>query len=159
MAEERLKKMAGLESRVATQEEKPEPEKPVDREKTCPLLLRVFCNQNRFHRPEEFARGNVPSNELQIYTWMDCTLKELTGLIKEVNPEARRKGTFFDFATAYPDLRRGGYRLKEIGSTCSGRKGADDIKTLGSQKFQIGDYIDIAITPARPGGPRGGRPF
>lgn len=42
---------------------------PVDREKTCPLLLRVFTNSNRHHRMEEFTRGNVPSNELQIYTW------------------------------------------------------------------------------------------
>ena len=29
--------------------------------------------------------GQTPQNELQIYTWMDATLKELTGLIKEVN--------------------------------------------------------------------------
>ena len=34
--------------------------------------------------------GNTPENEVQIYTWLDASLKELTGLIKEVNPEARR---------------------------------------------------------------------
>ena len=28
--------------------------------------------------------GNTPTNELQIYTWMDASLKELTGLVKEV---------------------------------------------------------------------------
>ncbi|NWQ84860.1 SAP18 deacetylase, partial [Columbina picui] len=38
-------------------------------------------------------------------------------------------------------------RVKEIGSTMSGRKGTDDSMTLQSQKFQIGDYLDIAITP------------
>lgn len=44
--------------------------KPVDREKTCPLLLRVFVSDiGRHHRLEEFTRGSVPSNELQIYTW------------------------------------------------------------------------------------------
>ncbi|KHJ75857.1 Sin3 associated polypeptide p18 [Oesophagostomum dentatum] len=43
-------------------------------------------------------RGGVPANELQMYTWMDCTLRELTSLIKEVNPDARRRGTTFDFA-------------------------------------------------------------
>jgi len=44
--------------------------KPVDREKTCPLLLRVFVSDNgRHHYMEEFSRGGVPSNELQIYTW------------------------------------------------------------------------------------------
>lgn len=38
-------------------------------------------------------------------------------------------------------------RVKDIGSTVSGRKGADDSMTLQSQRFQIGDYLDIAITP------------
>lgn len=37
---------------------------------TCPLLLRVFTTNNgRHHRMDEFSRGNVPSSELQIYTW------------------------------------------------------------------------------------------
>ena len=54
-----------------------------------------------------FSAGQTPQNELQIYTWMDATLKELTGLIKEVNPESRRRGTYFDFAIVYPDLRQG----------------------------------------------------
>lgn len=39
----------------------------------------------------EFANGNTPANELQIYTWLDASLKELTSLIKDVNPETRRK--------------------------------------------------------------------
>lgn len=29
---------------------------------------------------------------------MDCNLRELTALIKEVNPDARRRGTTFDFS-------------------------------------------------------------
>ena len=83
---------------------------------------------------------------------MDATLKELTSLVKEVNTDARKKGTFFDFAITYPDTRTPQYRLREIGTTCSGRKGADDNATLASKRFQIGDYIDIAITPPRMGG-------
>ena len=67
---------------------------------------------------------------------MDATLKELTSLVKEVNPEARRKGTFFDFAQVFPEVggRMGGvgFRMREIGSTCSGQKGQDDAKTLAS---------------------------
>ncbi|XP_042369179.1 histone deacetylase complex subunit SAP18 [Plectropomus leopardus] len=137
-----------LESRITQEEIKKEPEKPIDREKTCPLLLRVFTtNSGRHHRPDEFARGNVPSSELQIYTWMDATLKELTSLVKEVHPEARKKGTNFSFAIVYPDPRGKMYRLKDIGNTVSGRKGPDDSMTLQSQRFQIGDYLDIAITP------------
>ena len=91
---------------------------------------------------------------------MDATLKELTSLVKEVNVDARKKGTFFDFAIVYPDPRTPVDRMREIGSTCSGRKGADDNVTLASKRFQIGDYIDISIAPPRAGGPpaRGNAP-
>merc|ERR1712018_16258 len=128
--------------------------KPVDREKTCPLLLRVFCSTNSRHHPlSEYMRGSTPANELQIYTWKDATLKELTSLVKEVNPDARKKGTFFDFAIVYPQSAN--YRLREIGTTCAGKKGADDNSTLMSKHFMIGDYIDIAIAP--PNNSRDGR--
>lgn len=94
---------------------------------------------------------------------MDATLKELTSLVKEVNPDARRKGTFFDFAIVYPDMRSPTFRMREIGTTCAGRKSPDDSVTLSQKKFTIGDYLDIAICPPRPGGGggmgRGGRRF
>lgn len=133
--------------------------KPVDREKTCPLLLRVFCNTGRHCNVLEYSHGSTPSNELQIYTWLDATLKELTSLVKEVNVEARQKGTFFDFAIVFPDTRSSGYRIREIGSTCSGRKGQDDTVTLASKDFEIGDYLDIAITPPRDLARVRGRPY
>ena len=66
-------------------------------------------------------------------------------LVKEVNPEARHKGTYFDFAIIYPNMMRGGYNLKDIGTTCSGQKCPDDGVTLHSKRFQIGDFLDIAI--------------
>ncbi|XP_058130168.1 histone deacetylase complex subunit SAP18 [Anopheles ziemanni] len=149
--------MAGLESMIV--EEKQLPPKAVDREKTCPLLLRVFCSTGRHHSANEYAYGNVPSNELQIYTWMDATLRELTTLVRDVNPETRRKGTYFDFAIVSPD-RTSNYRMREIGVTCSGQKGADDSKTLAQAKFTIGDFMDINITPPnRIPPPRRQRPF
>ncbi|XP_054163056.1 histone deacetylase complex subunit SAP18-like [Oppia nitens] len=121
-------------------------EKPIDREKKCPLLLRVFLSMNgRHNNCNEFSRNECPPNELQVYTWTDATLKEITGLVKEVNPDARRKGTFFDFALVYPDPRGPIYRMRDIGTTCSGVKNPDDIKTLADCRFQIGDYLDIAI--------------
>ncbi|KAL2742247.1 histone deacetylase complex subunit sap18 [Lasius niger] len=78
---------------------------------------------------------------------MDATLREITGLVKEVNPDARSKGTYFDFSLVTPELRNSGYRMREIGVTCSGQKGADDNKTLAQARFTIGDYLDISITP------------
>lgn len=86
--------------------------------------------------------------ELQVYTRMDATLKELTSLVKEVYPEARWKGTRFNFAVVFTDLKRPGYRVKQIGSTMSGGKGTYDSLPLPLQKFQMGDYLDMAITPA-----------
>ena len=93
----------------------------------------------------EYNRGNVPSKEVQIYTWMDATLKELTALVKEVNPDSRKPGTRFDFALVYPDLRAPVYRIREIGSTVNGRKEPIDLKTLAQSRFQIGDFLDVAI--------------
>merc|ERR1711894_56354 len=117
----------------------------IEREKTCPLLLRVFCQLGRHHRVDEFSSSKTPASELQIYTWKDATLKELMSLVKEVNPEARHKGTYFDFAIIYPDFQRGGYNMKDIGTTCSGQKCPDDNVTLHEKRFQIGDFLDIAI--------------
>ncbi|CAG0901327.1 unnamed protein product [Darwinula stevensoni] len=150
--------MAQVESHV--EEIRAEPEKPIDREKTCPLLLRVFYNFGRHHALNEYNRGNVPTNELQIYTWMDATLKEITSLIKEVNPDTRRRGTYFDFSLVYPEVRGSGYRMRDIGTTVSGQKSMDENKTLSQIRFVIGDYFDIAITPPQRGPPgRRMRPY
>ncbi len=101
-------------------------------------------------------------NPVSVFFRMDATLKELMSLVKEVNLDARRKGTYFDFGIVYPDARSPQYRLREIGSTCAGMKGKDDSVTLASKKFVIGDFLDIAITPPRSGGGgpmRGGPPM
>lgn len=43
----------------------PQNVKVIDREKTCPLLLRVFCGAGGRHNSiSEFSHGNVPSNEV-----------------------------------------------------------------------------------------------
>ena len=92
-----------------------------------------------------FKTGKVPTNELQIYTWKDASLKELTSLVREVNTESRRKGTFFDFALIYPSPSSRGnfqrqtnqfmdYISKEIGTTVSGRKGVDDSKVSSREQ-------------------------
>merc|ERR1719447_116646 len=67
-------------------------------------------------------------------------------------PESRKKGTIFDFAICYQDNRMQRYRIKDIGHTVSGKKSQDDSVTLKGSKFQIGDFMDIAIKEARTGG-------
>jgi histone deacetylase complex subunit SAP18 len=136
-------------------------EKTVDRQKVCPILVRVFCSSGRHHLPTDYMRGKTPANELQIYTWMDATLKELMNMVRASNPDARRRGTRFDFAVVYAEFRTPVYRMRDLGTTYAGRLGADDNVTLASKKFQIGDLIDVAITHPRPAG-RGGmrsRPY
>jgi len=52
---------------------------------------------------------------------MDATLREITGLVKEVNLYARSKGTYFEFPLMTPEysLRISDYHMREIGVTCS----------------------------------------
>ncbi|CAD7699811.1 unnamed protein product [Ostreobium quekettii] len=117
----------------------------LDREKTCPLLLRVFPKTGGHHRLEDFAkRGQEPKGEVQIYTWPDANLRELTDLIKEVQVEARKPNTKLSFAFVYPD-RKGRNVMRQVGVTHSSRAGEDDNKTLKALNFQTGDFLDIAI--------------
>jgi histone deacetylase complex subunit SAP18 len=87
-------------------------------------------------------------------------LRELSTLVQDVNPDTRRKGTYFDFALVSPDHRAPGrFQMREIGVTSTGSKGADDLKTLANCKFGIGDYMDINITPPNRMPPRRPRPY
>ena len=54
------------------------------------LYFLILASLNVLSMTGMLWSGRTPENEIQIYTWMDATLKELTGLIKEVNPDARR---------------------------------------------------------------------
>uniref|UniRef100_A0A5B6ZDV8 18 kDa Sin3-associated polypeptide n=1 Tax=Davidia involucrata TaxID=16924 RepID=A0A5B6ZDV8_DAVIN len=121
---------------------------PVDREKTCPLLLRVFTKIGGHHSDADFAvRGKEPKDEVQIYTWKDATLRELTDLVKEVAPEARRRDALLSFAFVYPD-KHGRFVVREVGRTFSypnGRRPDSGSKSLAESSFQIGDYLDVAI--------------
>lgn len=86
----------------------------------------------------------APRDEVAVYTWLDATLRELSDLVAEVHPGARRAGARLGFALIYPD-RRGRSVLRPVGAVLSKRTGEDDVKTLRSLGFQIGDYLDVAI--------------
>jgi histone deacetylase complex subunit SAP18 len=98
----------------------------------------------------EYEQGHIPENELQIYTWMDATLGELTQLIKEVNPDARRRGTQFSFSIVSADDTHNRYYLSDIGKTENGHRRSDDQIPLSSKRFRVGDYLDVAIMQKRP---------
>lgn len=91
-------------------------------------------------------RTPLPKTELQIYTWLDATLSELMGLIREI-PDYRNKGTQFSFSVVFPEPSSPTYRMRHIGVTIGGKRGPNDELTLGQSRLQIGDFIDVAIVP------------
>lgn len=92
-------------------------------------------------------RSPPKSRELQIYTWLDATLKELMGLVREI-PEYRAKGTQFSFSVVFPEPSAPNFRMRPLGVTIGGKRGPDDELTLAEARYQIGDFIDVAILPA-----------
>lgn len=97
----------------------------------------------------EYTNRRIPPkpSELQIYTWLDASLSELMGLIREI-PDYRAKGTQFGFSIVFPEPSTSSYRMRPIGVTIGGKKGPDDDLTLSQCRYQIGDFIDVAILPS-----------
>jgi hypothetical protein len=137
--------------------------RPIDmslpmRERTCPLLLRVFVSMGHHNdlSAYDIATGLTPTQELpvrrrsldlvpfrnsshwfraahrlspvtlpsQIYTWKDATLRELTGLIQSVIPEARASGAQCSFSLVYPG-QTGHYTMRHVGVVSATGAGTD----------------------------------
>jgi histone deacetylase complex subunit SAP18 len=111
----------------------------VDREKTCPFLMRTFVKVGGQFRPEDFESPHkLPEDELQIYTWHDATLREITDLVRDVKESARGRGAKLVFSLVYPDSR-GRMNIRDVGVTfSSGRRTPDEHRRLDQLRFQIG---------------------
>jgi len=172
------------------------------RKEIPPFLLKLYYRENALHwyvllnepsqatktrtnsltnassRPEEFADSRPPPH-LQIYTWMDCTLGELTKLLTQALPDivpepkvGSRCAYRFIYADTRPagDRRGGGqYQHKDVGAVVlSAEDDADDDDaappapddaglSLAAARFVIGDAVCVTISdghaappPARP---------
>ncbi|KAJ3102601.1 Histone deacetylase complex subunit sap18 [Phlyctochytrium planicorne] len=119
----------------------------VDREKTCPFLVRIFCKTGSHHEVSDFGVDKLPTaDEIQIHTWKDATLRELASLLSQTQPSLLLPTARISFRAAYQDITRGGiYNLKDLGSITNFRRTPDEEKTLDEARFVIGDYIDVAI--------------
>ncbi|CAH8638246.1 unnamed protein product [Dicrocoelium dendriticum] len=111
----------------------------------------MFYSPVKHNSVLEYSRGRTPSNELQVYTWLDATLRELASLVKQVNPEARKRGTLFDFALVSPDLRVPVYRMRELGEVCSGSPSDTDrimlkVSTDDSGLFHFSPFHTLSIS-------------
>lgn len=135
---------------------------------------------------ERAARNNeFPEDELNMYTWMDATLKELSMLVAAGNEAACRKGTRFSFSGIYRDRwfihsaiwvneielklsQRGIFFFTPIRISKEWNGGKlnllnltllqlislsfqtrDDSIQLRDTRFQIGDYLSVALFPPR----------
>ena len=61
------------------------------------------------------AIGILPENEIQLYTWRDATLREITDLVKDVvmPAQSKQRNSAFDLSLVYPD-RNGEQRLRKV---------------------------------------------
>lgn len=121
----------------------------VDREKTCPFLLRIFYKINSFNSLNLFRDGSFPS-ELNIYTWEDADLDELAKFIHlALKDTVLGNYDYYKFSRIYYDSK-GTLLRDEIGSVVinnkSSKLNSNIKKTLKEIGFQIGDYFDINIT-------------
>ncbi|EXJ87176.1 hypothetical protein A1O3_04135 [Capronia epimyces CBS 606.96] len=105
----------------------PPPKTSIDRQTTTPFLLNFCYRSSAFHSLTDFpvptpsnTRPRLPAH-LQIYTWMNCTLRELAHLLTQALPNILPEpsiGTRLSFRLVYPDLhasRGGGGRLETEG--------------------------------------------
>ncbi len=73
----------------------------------------VICNY-RLADYRDSAFGNVPKDEIQIYTWPDATLREITDLLKDVIMQSvKQKHVSFSYGLVYPD-RNGVYTMRMV---------------------------------------------
>ena len=91
-------------------------ENEIDRSKSCPHLLRLFWKNNRNNPQLEYksvSQGKFPSNEIQIYTWPDATLREISDLLKSTVAVARQRHVTLSFDLVYPD-RNGVHVVRHV---------------------------------------------
>lgn len=172
----------------------PDANTDIDRSTTAPFLLRLFWRESRPHDPWEFSvappadttgipdyssllPSQIRQQSVQIYTWPNCTLGELTSLFTSVLPAnvmpTPATGTRLVYKLIFPDTRatlveggRGKWIDKPLGSVVIGGSGAelrdeddatkglegDALKSLAAARFVIGDYIACSIYPPGPDG-------
>lgn len=132
------------------------------------MLVRCFPKMHSPHSLVEYERanmGHVPPNEIQVHTWPDASLRELTDLLKhastanhkvrEIVTAARRRSAQLTFSIVFPD-RRGRYVMRPAGRVHSLKGKEDDSEvTLGSLRFQPGDFLDVCVVDAAANGAQG----
>ncbi|GAA6063787.1 hypothetical protein JCM10212_001357 [Sporobolomyces blumeae] len=147
----------------------------VDREKTCPSLLRVFVNSNVHHPAAAYSTTSLPTrDEHQLYVWRDSSIREIVLLLRDASP-ALRSDPFarYSIKLVFWDDKDARHTMQDVAVISAkdlvASAGASDrrsapapsagggagvgpavlYKTLAEAKFVVGDYLDVAyIVPA-----------
>ena len=135
------------------------PKLGIDRENVCPFLLRCFYSSTRtshtardFNIKEDDGSTKQPSDEIQLYTWKNATLREISELFMEAVPCTRQKDSMILIRHVYPD-RSGVYIFKSVGKVLT-RNGlvtpSDDNSDVSLRQLQVepGDFLDIHVVPS-----------
>lgn len=88
----------------------------INRVKHCPALLRCFWKLHRSNSINSYryaGQGQLPSQEVQIYTWPDATLKELCELLQEVTPKASNTNATLILSLVFID-KNGNFGMKQV---------------------------------------------
>ncbi|TID17882.1 Histone deacetylase complex subunit SAP18 [Venturia nashicola] len=146
--------------------------KLVDRQADTPFLLRLFYKTGSHHTVQDFQSDSQPPH-VQIYTWTNATLTELSQLIANNLPQllpTPSVGTRLSFELVVqeptPQTR---YTMKRLGTVVLGATTpstngitngdeddaglgdeaitSDENKTLADARLVVGDYLDCAILP------------
>jgi Sin3 associated polypeptide p18 (SAP18) len=120
--------------------------KPVDRDKTCPFLIRVVWKETDPVTPDCLKKRNDQQepDEVRLYGWKDMTFREIIDMLKEHLAGARRRDAEFNFSFLRQNLE-GGYEIKPVGILHSSRKSELDNSTLSQFRFVIGDFIALTL--------------
>ncbi|KAK9475943.1 Sin3 associated polypeptide p18-domain-containing protein [Lipomyces japonicus] len=119
----------------------------VNRGTVPPFLLQVYVKAGEYHQLHEFQNDQIPETEkLTLYTWMDCSVEELYGLVLKEKPETANQT--IRFSLVFKD------KLKNDGSLRSVRMALYNPRiphvrskklNLADLKFRIGDYVAVAV--------------
>ncbi|SBS79904.1 histone deacetylase complex subunit SAP18, putative [Plasmodium ovale] len=117
----------------------------INREKSCPFLLRLFYKKDmEFSSVDDIniSANDLSNNELQIYAWIDITMREIVTLVKDFYEESRNRNAQWIFK-AYSKEKNQLTFLSRVHSTRHNHK--EDYKTLLSLNYEIGDIILLSI--------------
>ncbi|ETW31511.1 hypothetical protein PFFCH_01109 [Plasmodium falciparum FCH/4] len=116
----------------------------INREKTCPFLLRLFYKVDKEYNVDDMdiLTKDNNSNELQIYAWIDITMREIVTLVKDFYKDSRQRNAQWVFKVFSYEKKKLTF-LSKVHSTIYNYK--EDNKTLLSLNYEIGDIILLSI--------------